>query len=173
MNEFEKHIELIHRSLGIPEGYKNECGLALQCEETDLVEIENDIYGRLQKAARITAEPWSQMKIQAEKDGVILNIVSAFRALNKQTEIIQRKIDSGQPISEVLRVCAAPGYSEHHSGRALDLTTEGCEPLTEEFDETEAFRWLQENAYSFSFRLSYPKGNKINITYEPWHWAFN
>ena len=83
MNEFEKHIELIHRSLGIPKGYKNECGLALQCEETDLVEIENDIYERPQKVARITAEPWSQMKIQAEKENNEAYLAEAEQGISR------------------------------------------------------------------------------------------
>ena len=111
------------------------------------------------------------MKARAENEGVLLNIVSAFRSVDRQKEIIQRKIDNGGRIEEILKICAAPGYSEHHSGRALDLTTHGCEPLTEEFDKTDAFNWLQGNAHLFSFRLSYPKGNKYGIAYEPWHWA--
>ena len=171
MNEFENLIKSIHGILGIPEDYKNEYGLTLQYEEIDLIEIENDIYGRPQRAAGIMAGPWHQMKGQAEKEGVLLNIVSVFRSVERQKEIIQRKIDNGGRIEEILKVCAAPGFSEHHSGRALDLTTHGCEPLAEEFDQTDAFNWLQENADLFSFRLSYPKGNKHGIAYEPWHWA--
>ena len=173
MNQFIKLIESINKNLGVPEGYQNIYGLTLQYEESELVEIENDIFGRPQKAARVIIESWFQMKDLARCDGVSLNIVSAFRSVEKQKEIIERKLDCGSRIEEVLKVCAAPGYSEHHSGRALDLTTNGCKPLTEEFDKTEAFNWLQENAHSFSFSLSYPKGNNYGIAYEPWHWAFS
>ncbi len=173
MNEFKKLIESTHRGLGVPEDYQEKYSLTLQYEEIDLVEIENDIYGRPQKAARVVAEAWPQMKAQAAREGVVLNLVSAFRSVDKQAEIIKRKINSGARIEEILQECAAPGYSEHHSGRALDLTTSGCEPLTEAFDKTEAFTWLQDNANLFSFGLSYPKGNKCGIAYEPWHWAFN
>ncbi len=171
LNEFENLIKLIHENLGIPEDYRNKYGLTLQYEEIDLIEIENDIYGRPQRAARIIAEPWFRLKTQAEKEGILLNIVSAFRSVERQKEIIQRKIDHGGRTEEILKVCAAPGYSEHHSGRALDLTTPGCKPLTEEFDKTDAFKWLQENAQLFSFKLSYPKGNQYGMAYEPWHWA--
>ena len=41
---------------------------------------------------------------------------------------------------------AAPGYSEHHTGRAVDLTTPACDPLAEEFENTQAFDWLHLNA---------------------------
>jgi len=102
-----------------------------------------------------------------------LKVVSAFREVDKQKEIIKNKIMSGQSISEILKACAAPGYSEHHTGRALDLTSTECMPLTEDFENTEAFSWLMENAGFYPFSLSYPRGNKAGIFYEPWHWAYN
>lgn len=173
MKTYIQRINLIHRELGIPENYECNYGLPLKQEETELVVIEKDIYGRLQRLNPVAASAWKNMKCQATKEGVILNVVSAFRAVNRQEEIIQRKIESGQPISEILQVCAAPGYSEHHTGRALDLTSTGCEPLSEMFENTEAFSWLVENASLYSFSLSYPKGNKAGISYEPWHWVYN
>jgi D-alanyl-D-alanine carboxypeptidase len=91
----------------------------------------------------------------------------------RQAEIIQRKINAGQAMHEILKVSAAPGYSEHHTGRAVDITTADCEPLSESFEATEAFQWLQENAHQYSFKLSYPKDNSLGIAYEPWHWAYH
>lgn len=173
MLEFEERIKVIHRNLGICHEYESKYGLILQEEETDLVEIGNDIYGRPQKLVRDAAELWKEMKFQAEKEGVVLYTVSGFRAVDKQAEIIQRKLDANQHLSEILKVCAAPGYSEHHTGRALDLTTIGCEPLSELFESTEAYKWLQENAHIYWFKLSYPKENIFGISYEPWHWAYN
>ena len=173
MKNYIERINLIHRELGIPENYEHEFGLMLQQEEIELVEIENDIYGRLQRLTPVAARAWQAMKSQAVNEGVILRVVSAFREIDKQREIIKNKIMSGQAISEILKVCAAPGYSEHHTGRALDLASTECKPLTEDFENTKAFSWLMENANFHSFRLSYPKGNKAGIFYEPWHWAYN
>ena len=167
-----QRIDLIHRQLGIPENYELEYGLSLQQEETELIEIGNDIYGRVQRLAPAAANAWQAMKSRALKEGIVLLVVSAFRTVKRQKEIIQAKIESGQPLSGILQVCAAPGYSEHHTGRALDLTSTGCEPLSELFEHTEAFSWLLENADSHSFGLSYPKGKKAGISYEPWHWAY-
>ena len=56
-NDFNNLIKSIHGSLGVPEDYQNEYGLTMQYEEIDLIEIENDIFGRPQIAARIIAEP--------------------------------------------------------------------------------------------------------------------
>jgi D-alanyl-D-alanine carboxypeptidase len=160
---YTQRIDLIHRQLGIPENYELEYGLLLQQEETELVEIGNDIYGRLQRLAPAAASAWQAMKSRAGKEGIVLNVVSAFRTVKRQKEIIEAKIKSGQPISAILQVCAAPGYSEHHAGRALDLTSTGCEPLSELFEHTEAFSWLRENADYYLFSLSYPKGKKAGI----------
>ena len=64
-----------------------------------------------------------------------------------------------------------PGFSEHHTGRALDLSTPGSEPLSEAFDQTAAFDWLNTHARRFEFSMSYPRNNTTGINYEPWHWA--
>jgi D-alanyl-D-alanine carboxypeptidase len=173
MQAYIQRIKNIHRELGIPMNYEHSYGLPLQKEETSLVEIGGDIYGRLQWLAPFAAGAWRNMKSHAEKEGIVLNVVSAYRSVDKQKEIIQRKMESGEGISEILLVCAAPGYSEHHTGKALDLTSNGCEPLSEMFEATEAFSWLVENAEFHSFGLSYPKDSKTGISYEPWHWAYN
>ena len=44
----------------------------------------------------------------------------------------------------------------------------------DEFEQTEEFRWLNENAYKYGFILRYPK-EKEHITgykYEPWHYRY-
>ena len=170
--DYENRIIEIHNSLGIPSDYAIQYGLALQYEEIDFVEIDKDVFYRPQKLSIKAANSWNAMKLQAGKDGVQLDVVSAFRSVNRQVEIIQKKLDQGHSISKILKVSAAPGYSEHHSGCALDISTPGCTPLSESFELTEAFRWLNKNAQTYSFRLSYPKGNSFGMLYEPWHWMY-
>jgi predicted acetyltransferase len=75
-------------------------------------------------------------------------------------------------LESILCVSAPPGYSEHHSGRAIDLTTDGVQPLEQEFEHTNAFRWLSANAGRFGFTLSFPPSNRYGYAYEPWHWYF-
>ena len=172
MKNYRDKITLIHKDLGISDLYPNEFGLTLQFEENNLVDIGIDVFGRPQKLGVLASEAWESMRINAKDENVILNFVSAFRSVEKQTDILKRKIETGKSLDEILKVSAAPGYSEHHTGRALDITTEGCEPLSESFENTEAYKWLQENALLYNFKLSYPKNNKFGIAYEPWHWAY-
>jgi zinc D-Ala-D-Ala carboxypeptidase len=69
-------------------------------------------------------------------------------------------------------VNAAPGYSEHHAGRAIDVATPSSRPLEQEFESTDAFRWLAAHADAFGFRLSFPRDNRHGIAYEPWHYCY-
>ena len=118
------------------------------------------------------AEAWHKMKDSAASVSVCLQVVSAFRSVDYQLNILRRKLDQGQAIDDILRVSAAPGYSEHHTGRALDLTTPGCAVLEEEFEQSDAFNWLQEHAADFGFHMSFPRDNPHGVIFEPWHWAW-
>jgi len=159
--------------LGIPADYGKRHHLKLQEECPDLVSIGTDIFEREQKMASAAARSWFRMKEAASDDGIELQVVSAFRPVGYQVAIIKRKLDSGQCIEDILKVSAAPGYSEHHSGRALDITSPGFALLEEAFETSPAFSWLLENAQQFDFALSYPRDNPNGVAYEPWHWCWN
>jgi D-alanyl-D-alanine carboxypeptidase len=170
---FTWRIARLHRKLGIPAGYAQRRGLPLQPEARRLVSVGPDIYQRDQRLLPAAAAAWQAMASAAAADGVELQLVSAFRPVDYQAGILRRKLDQGQSIDDILRVSAAPGYSEHHSGRAVDLTTPGCAVLEEEFEHSAAFAWLNRRALEFGFRLSYPRGNPHGVAFEPWHWAWS
>ena len=139
-------------------------------EARSLAEPVDDIYGRPQRMTPRTLAAWRTMARAADRAGVRLQLVSAYRSVAYQAGILRRKLDDGQDMERILSVSAAPGYSEHHLGRALDLTTPGAPVLEESFENTDAFRWLRENAGAFGFHLSYPRDNPNGVLYEPWHW---
>lgn len=171
--EYERRVRAILDELGVPVWYGSDPWLPVCPEATELVRTEPDMFGREQRLAPMAADAWAAMRHAASHDGVVLDLVSAFRTVEYQRGIIERKIAAGIPIEEILRVSAAPGYSEHHTGRAIDISTPGSEPLQEEFESTDAFRWLARNAGRFGFAMSYPRGNEYGIIYEPWHWALS
>lgn len=169
---FARHIREISAELGIPRDYGSRHQLRLQPEANRLRSIGHDIYGREQKMSANAARSWKRMIKQALSDGIDLQPVSAFRTVEYQAGLVRRKLEKGQVIADILKVSAAPGYSEHHSGRAIDITTPGSEVLEEPFEGTTAFEWLANNAGGFNFSLSYPRNNRHGIAYEPWHWAW-
>ena len=161
----------LHQELGIPEDYGLDGSKPVFEEATELVEVGPNLVGRMQSLDPHTADRWAAMVRAAADDGVQLLIVSGFRGIDYQARLIRKKINSGQTVSEILAVSAAPGHSEHHTGRAVDIATPGSRPLTEEFENSAAFGWLTENAADFGFSMSYPRGNRHGFVYEPWHWA--
>ncbi len=77
-----------------------------------------------------------------------------------------------QDTSTRAEVSAPPGYSEHHTGYAIDIG-DGKVPATNletSLTDTPAFGWLEKNAAKYSFELSFPENNPQGISYEPWHW---
>jgi len=116
---------------------------------------------------------WARMCSTAAREAVVLEAISGFRSRAYQVGIFNRKLARGQSIDEILTVNAAPGFSEHHSGRALDIGTPGEPPAEESFEGTPAFDWLTNNAQRFGFAMSYPRGNPHGIAYEPWHWMWH
>ena len=141
-------------------------------EATDLVVAEVDPDGREHRLTPEAAEAWQRLKEAAARAGIVLHIVSAFRSVDRQVEIIRRKLAAGQSLDEILRVSAPPGYSEHHTGRAIDVGTPDAPALETCFEETSAYTWLVANAHRFGFTLSYPRDNPEGYQYEPWHWRY-
>jgi len=161
----------LHDELGIPEDYGQNGGPPVFDEALDLVDVGPNLVGRAQRLTPAAAKSWKAMRAAANADGVTLMIVSGFRSVDYQARLIRKKINAGQAIEEILEVNAAPGYSEHHTGLAVDIATPGSRPLTEEFETTEAFEWLGRNAGRFGFSMSYPRNNPWGFVYEPWHWS--
>jgi D-alanyl-D-alanine carboxypeptidase len=157
--------------LKIPSDYGREPRRPRYAEAAQLVDVEPNVVGTMQKLAPETAAAWHEMKQSAAATGVELLLVSGFRSIRHQADIIRRKLAAGQPIEEILAVNAAPGFSEHHTGRAVDIATPGTRPLTTEFESSTAFAWLQANAGTFGFRMPYERGNRFGFVYEPWHWS--
>jgi D-alanyl-D-alanine carboxypeptidase len=161
------------RDLGVPRDYGRVRKLGLVREPNALAFIGIDIHERPQWLAPRAARAFLRMRDAAANNRIALDLVSAFRSAEYQLGIVRRKRERGVAMNEILEVSAAPGYSEHHSGRAVDLTSPGYAALEEEFEKSDAFRWLMRHAKRFGFRLSYPRNNKHGIAYEPWHWCWH
>lgn len=165
-------VDSLLASLGIALDTVAARSLVLYPEATNLVVAETGENGREHLLVPAAARAWSALRQAAQGDRVVLTIVSAFRSVERQAEIVRAKLARGQSIDEILSVSAPPGYSEHHTGCAVDLTTEGVRALEVEFEGTAAFDWLCGNAERFGFFLSYPRQNRHGYMYEPWHWCF-
>ncbi len=161
------------RELGLPTSFVTQRRQPLHDECSDLVSIGLDMFGREQQLERRTAAQWLAMVAAAKQDGVALRVISGFRSVDYQRKIVERKLAAGLSIEQIMSVSALPGFSEHHTGRAVDVGTPGCPPVTEAFVQTPAFGWLARKGHDFCFRMSYPRDNEFGVIYEPWHWAYD
>jgi len=165
----------LHRALGIPPTYAAERRLAPQPEAAagELADVGLNPDGRMIRLHRDAADAWRRMQAAAAAAGVALVPISGFRPVARQAELIREKLAAGRALDDILRTVAAPGFSEHHTGRALDIGSPDHLELEEDFARTAAFRWLEVHAGEFGFRLSYPRNNAHGIGYEPWHWCWH
>ncbi len=110
-----------------------------------------------------------QMLDAAHEDGVDLYVLSAYRSFDSQQELKGRYTQIYG--SGANAFSADQGYSEHQLGTTVDIVDPANSDLTTAFAQTEAYKWLQDNAYRYGFVLSYPENNSYYM-YEPWHWRF-
>lgn len=139
---------------------------------TALAPITADGSIRLRQAA---ADRFTAMSTEARAEGVDLIAISGFRTVEEQQYLFFGiQAEQGQASTERAEVSAPPGYSEHHTGYAVDVA-DSSQPETDlevSFENTPAFKWLKENAAYFNFELSFPENNPQGVSYEPWHWRF-
>lgn len=143
-----------------------------EAPEEDLVPVVGDASILLRAVA---ADHFADMVQAARGDGIRLQPLSGFRTEEDQAYLFfEVKKDRRQSSLERATVSAPPGYSEHHTGYAIDIG-DPARPgtnLDESFAETEVFEWLQDNALAYGFELSFQGEGEETVSYEPWHWRF-
>jgi len=156
-----------------PTDYAARTGLPLVAEPACLHLAGFDRYRRPLWLSARAGRAWQRLRTAAALDSIAVDAISGYRSHDYQLGIFERKLARGLEVGEILGVNAAPGYSEHHGGNALDIGTPGEPPAEESFEHTPAFTWLQRRAGDFGFVMSYPRDNPHGIVHEPWHWCFH
>lgn len=110
----------------------------------------------------------------ARYEGVWIIPVSGFRSIADQEKLFEAQIQKLGSPEAAAKLSAPPGYSEHHTGYAIDLADGHFQKqdITYNFATTDAFKWLNLHAKEFGFELSFPQNNSQAVSYEPWHWRF-
>ena len=134
--------------------------------------IQNPFGLQLREEASLATVELAAAMRAAGKGTLILN--SGFRTYKTQRALYDRtKATRGLAVAE--KLSARPGHSEHQLGLAADFSArgQGCVILTC-FGNTEAGRWLEQNAHEYGFILRYPKGFRAitGFQYEPWHFRY-
>lgn len=109
-------------------------------------------------------------------------VCSAYRSVERQTELFQNKIDSymadGLSYDEAYTATAVeiaiPGTSEHSLGLAADICALSYQILDDSQADTAEQQWLMAHCAEYGFILRYPKEKEdiTGIIYEPWHYRY-
>lgn len=129
------------------------------------------------------AEELQQMLADGREEGLDFIICSAYRTMEKQTELFEAQMQSlvnekGMSSEEAYAKAgtsvAYPGTSEHQIGLAVDIVARDYQLLDEAQAETPEAEWLKEHCWEYGFILRYPldKTEKTGIIFEPWHYRY-
>jgi D-alanyl-D-alanine carboxypeptidase len=97
-------------------------------------------------------------------------ITQGFRTYEEQKEMLELKI---RQYGENQTVAQKPGFSEHHTGYAMDISTYENNIMGTFTGENE-YAFIFDNAYKYGFILRYPQGKEdvTGISYESWHFRY-
>ncbi|SEJ36767.1 M15 family metallopeptidase [Demequina mangrovi] len=119
---------------------------------------------RADAAAAMTA-----LHAAAEEADAGFSITTGYRDHAFQSSLYEGYVASrGRSAAD--RFSARPGYSEHQTGLAADIRSEGCD-LEACFASTAAGVFVAEHGWEFGFIVRYPAGAEdvTGYIYEPWH----
>ena len=141
--------------------------------EIDLTYMKNSL-GDDVAVERRAYEAYENLKAALAEEDIFIDLDSAYRSIAEQQQIVD---DFTTKYGEdyVKQFVAVPGYSEHHTGLALDLYLnidgEDVYENSEMMKHPEIWAQIHAKLPEFGFILRYPEGKEeiTGYAYEPWH----
>ncbi len=129
----------------------------------DIVPISNWYAYEGHSTKKEVYDKYVSMWKAADQQGLRLLVNSSYRTFEDQQNEYDMSNDD---------YASRPGFSEHQTGLALDIVTDNI--IGNEFENTDEFKWLQENAHLYGFILRYPKDKEYitGYNYESWHYRY-
>jgi zinc D-Ala-D-Ala carboxypeptidase len=125
-----------------------------------------------------TYEAYKKMRWAAQKDSILLTIISATRNFAYQKGIWDTKWkalpkikDATDRAKKILEYSAMPSCSRHHWGTDIDINTVSSE-FFNKAEGKKMYDWLSKNASKFGFCQPYTAGRKSGYKEEKWHWSY-
>ncbi len=166
------YLALVNKLHSLPEGWE---------EALKTVTVTNSVGDEVEVEAKAYAAYEQLKKDLEENDGIYTELDSACRSVAAQQDIMDRFIEK-YGADYAAKTVAQPGYSEHHTGLALDLyfrvkNADGSFTDVYHNEDMEKAEYLgvwdtiHGKLATYGFTLRYLKG-KEHVTgyrYEPWH----
>ncbi|MBQ9017337.1 M15 family metallopeptidase [Candidatus Saccharibacteria bacterium] len=160
------YLVLVNKTNALPDGWESYVQLdTVRNSFSEEVRIEHKTY-----------KQYLRLRDELFKQGVQIELDSVYRSVAEQQEIWDAWSNDPELGEEYCKkYLAVPGYSEHHTGLAVDIfILKDDEEIRDNDDmiaDTEDFAKIHALLPKYGFILRYPEG-KEDITgyaYEPWH----
>ena len=150
----------------------------------DLVDVKSTSVGAtMQQMRSAAASALEALYIEMKASGFYnMSVHSGYRSYDYQKNLFayytnnemakNPALTTAQAEAIVLTYSTRAGTSEHQTGLAVDMDTRG--DFSTDFQYTEEYGWLSENAWKFGFILRFPadKTDITTIQFEPWHYRY-
>lgn len=125
-------------------------------------------------------EAFKKMWAAAQKDKVVLKIISSTRSFGQQKNIWEAKWerfakDAPLPKDRALKILefsSMPGSSRHHWGSDIDLNDLNNAAFETGGKYQKVYAWLNEHAHEYGFCQPYTAGRPNGYHEEKWHWSY-
>ncbi|MBD3921221.1 D-alanyl-D-alanine carboxypeptidase family protein [Paenibacillus sp. PR3] len=156
---------LVNKTHRLPEGYEPD-----DLVYPDVAFIFSELNDK-RKMRREAADALKELFDAAKKDGVELAGVSGYRSESRQRTLFDNYVKR-DGLEAASRYSAKPGFSEHQTGLAMDVSGKDGKCAAEDcFAGTDEANWLADHAQEYGFIIRYPQ-DKEDVTgykYEAWH----
>ncbi|MBD44377.1 MAG: D-alanyl-D-alanine carboxypeptidase [Flavobacteriaceae bacterium] len=151
-------------------------------------DLTGDTYAsKMNKEAKVAFE---KMKTAALKDGINIEVVSAYRSFQKQKNIFENKykkftnegLAPVQSVEKIIEYSTIPGTSRHHWGTDIDIIDANYPKPISVLEEENFYgngpycqlkNWMDRYSESYGFFEVYTKNpNRKGVKYEPWHFSY-
>lgn len=139
---------------------------------TDITNINLSFAYSTNSVTKDCNDAYITMASKAKEDGIVLLVNSSYRNYERQ-ESVYKEFYYSKGVNYADQYAARAGYSEHQTGLAIDVFTNGAS-TTDTFEESDAYKWLQDHAHEYGFILRYPKDKEYltGYSYESWHYRY-
>lgn len=160
------YLVLVNKDHELPENWE---------DKVKIITVQNSLGEELQIEDK-TYYQFSKLREALISQGVQIELDSVYRSVAEQQEIWDAwSADPELGLEYCKKYLAVPGYSEHHTGLAVDIFIMKDGKQIRDNDEmiadTEDFAKVHELLPEYGFILRYPPGadNITGYAYEPWH----
>ena len=141
-----------------------------------LITVKN-AFGKEFQIEPETYQHFEQLRTALKQKGIQIELDSVYRSVARQKEIVA-EFTQKYGADYVKKYVAVPGYSEHHTGLAVDICLVVDGKIIDDNDEMiaqkEIFAQIHPLLAEYGFILRYPQGkeNLTGYSYEPWHFRY-